>query len=295
MPHFNWTLIQTFLAVVEHGSFSAAGRALTISQPTVGRHIQELEKQLESVLFSRETRGYQLTEAGLSLVEHAQNMQAAAAHLSLVATGQSARLCGTVRITASIVVSHYLLPPILARIRQAEPEIELELHPSDDSENLLFHEADIAVRMYRPGQLDVITRRVGRQIFGIYGNKSYLDRVGRPKSLDEVFAHDFIGYDRSDLMIKAMRQMGIAADRTWFAVRCDNQSVYLELLRAGCGLGVAPVNIAGTDRALERVMPDLLLPDLPIWLTAHAVLRSSPRIRRVYDLLAEGLNQVAGD
>jgi len=295
MPHFNWTLIQTFLAVVEHGSFSAAGRALSISQPTVGRHIQDLEKQLDSVLFARETRGHQLTDAGLSLVEHAQDMQAAAAHLSLVATGQSARLSGSVRITASIVVSHYLLPPILARIRQAEPEIELELHPSDDSENLLFHEADIAVRMYRPDQLDVITRRVGRQIFGIYGNKSYLDRVGRPTTIEQVFSHDFIGYDRSDLMIKAMRQMGIAADRSWFAVRCDNQSVYLELLRAGCGLGVAPVNIAGKDPALERVMPELPLPDLPIWLTAHAALRSSPRIRRVYDMLADGLNQVAGD
>ena len=295
MPHFNWTLIQTFLAVVEHGSFSAAGRALSISQPTVGRHIQDLEKQLDSVLFARETRGHQLTDAGLSLVEHAQDMQAAAAHLSLVATGQSARLSGSVRITASIVVSHYLLPPILARIRQAEPEIELELHPSDDSENLLFHEADIAVRMYRPDQLDVITRRVGRQIFGIYGNKSYLDRVGRPTTIEQVFSHDFIGYDRSDLMIKAMRQMGIAADRSWFAVRCDNQSVYLELLRAGCGLGVAPVNIAGKDPALERFMPELPLPDLPIWLTAHAALRSSPRIRRVYDMLADGLNQVAGD
>ncbi len=290
----DWTLIQTFLAVAKHGSYTAAAQDIGQSQPTVGRHINQLEAQLGTTLFQRETRGHSLTEAGQGLLQHARSMEENAARLMLSAAGQADKVKGVVRVTASIVVSHYLLPPIFARIRAAEPEIELELHPSDDTDNLLFREADIAVRMYRPEQLDVITKRVGAQKFGIFATRAYLDRRGRPETMADLFAHDFIGYDRSDLMIRGMRQMGINADRSMFSIRCDNQTVYLELLRAGCGLGVAPLNIAGPDPRLERVVPDLPIPDLPIWLTAHQALRNTPRIRLVFDLLADALAKVAG-
>jgi DNA-binding transcriptional LysR family regulator len=95
-------------------------------------------------------------------------------------------------------------------------------------------------------------------------------------------------------MIRGMREMGMPVDRSFFQIRCDNQTVYWELVRAGCGLGVAAINIAAADTAIERVMPDLDIPELPIWLTAHQALRTAPRIRRVYDMLAEGLDAVAG-
>lgn len=294
VENFDWALIQSFLGVAEHGSFSAAGRALGLSQPTVGRHIQELEKQLETSLFQRENRGHRLTEAGTGLMEHALAMKAAAARLSLTAAGQSAVLSGTVRITASVVVSHYLLPSIIAFIRAVEPEIDIELNPSDDTSNLLFHEADIAIRMYRPEQLDVITRKIGEQKFGLYATRAYLLERGRPESFEDLRTHDFIGFDRSDLMIRGMRELEFEADRSFFAIRCDNQTVYLEMLREGCGIGIAPTNIAGHDSRLERVMPDIKIPPLSIWLTAHKDLQRSPRIRRVYDLLADGLSAVAG-
>jgi molybdate transport repressor ModE-like protein len=293
MQNLDWSLIQTFLAVAEHGSFTAAARLTGISQPTIGRHIQALEQQLNTPVFQRKNSGHQLTDAGTQLLEQARVMEEAAARMHLMAAGQSDGLSGTVRISASVVVSHYLLPEIFARIRAAEPQIELELHPSDDTDNLLFREADIAVRMYRPEQLDVITRKVGAQKFGIFATREYLDQAGRPSDMAGIFQHDFIGYDRSDLMIKEMRLMGIPAERSMFAIRCDNQSVYLELLRAGCGLGVAPLNIASMDPSLERVLPDIKIPELPIWLTAHEALRSAPRIRRVFDILADGLAKVA--
>ncbi|MCB1366635.1 MAG: LysR family transcriptional regulator [Rhodobacteraceae bacterium] len=292
---FDWTLIQTFLAVAETGSFTAAARQTGSSQPTVGRHVQELERQLGTALFRRQNRGHRLTGAGTRLLAHAGDMKEAAARLSLEAEGQAEVLQGVVRITASVVVSHYLLPPIFAHIRAAEPEIELELNPTDATDNLLYRDADIAIRMYRPEQLDVITRRVGTQRFGIYATRAYLSRRGTPQSIADLPHHDFIGYDRSDLMIRGMRQMGLAASRSMFAIRCDNQSVYIEMLKAGCGLGVAPINIAGSDPDLVRILPDIAIPDLPIWLTAHEALRHAPRIRRVYDLLAEGLADVAGD
>jgi len=103
--------------------------------------------------------------------------------------------------------------------------------------------------------------------------------------------HTFIGYDRSELMIREMRAMGLEVDRSFFALRCDNQTVYWQMVRAGCGIGVVPEKIARATPGIERVLPDLALPELPIWLTAHQALRATPRIKRVYDMLAEGLRR----
>ena len=295
MQNFDWTLIQSFLAVAENGSFSAAGRALNISQPTIGRQIQQLEHQLGTPLFQRDNRGHSLTVTGKSLIDHAQSMKASAAHMSLLAAAHSETLSGVVRITASVVVSQYLMPPILSHIRQQEPEIELELNPSDDTENLLFREADIAVRMYRPTQLDVITRKVGTQKFGLFGAKSYFERRGRPQNLKDILHHDMIGFDRSEAIIQGMQDNGVEVNRSFFKLRCDNQTVYYEAIRAGCGIGVFPLNIAGVDPLVEQVLPEVNVPDLPIWLTAPEALRTSSCIRRVYDFLAEGLTAVAGD
>jgi DNA-binding transcriptional LysR family regulator len=102
---------------------------------------------------------------------------------------------------------------------------------------------------------------------------------------------DFVGYDRSDLMLRGMRQMGLEIDRDFFSVRCDDQAAYWHLVRAGCGIGAAQRVVADKDPLLERILPDLPLPPLPIWLAAPEALRRNPRIRRVWDLLAEGLAQ----
>ena len=138
-----------------------------------------------------------------------------------------------VRITASVVMAHYVLPEILAGIHRAESGIELELHASDASENLLFHEADIAVRMYRPVQLDIITKHIGDMAIGLYAAKSYLGRHGTPTTREELMEHEWIGYDRNEVIIKGMRELGYQVDRSFFRTRCDNQAAYWHLLQAG--------------------------------------------------------------
>lgn len=287
----DWTLLQSFAAVAKNGSLSGAARSLGTSQPTLGRHIKALEESLGAPLFTRIARGLEPTELGLELLEDAGRMEAAAARMSLIAEGRSTALRGTVRITASVYVSHFILPRIIADIRRKEPQIEIELAPSDTTENLMFREADIALRMYRPEQLDVITRHVGDTPIGLYGARSFLDRVGRPKTVEEAFELDFVGYDSNDLMLRGMRQMGLEIDRDFFAVRCDDQAAYWHLVRAGCGIGAAQRVVADNDPLLERILPGLPLPPLPIWLAAPEALRRNPRIRRVWDLIGEGLAQ----
>lgn len=287
----DWTLLQSFAAVAETGSLSAAARRLGQSQPTIGRHVRTLEEALGVELFTRVPKGLVPTEAGRGLIAPAEQMREAAARLQLAAEGQDAGLAGTVRITASVVVSHFILPPIIADIRRAHPEIQVELVPSDSSENLLFREADIALRMYRPTQLDIVTVHAADQQLGLYAATSFLDRVGRPETVEQAMALDFVGFDADDTIIRAMRAGGLEVSRGFFSVRSDDQAAYWQLVRAGCGIGGMQVMIGEAEPGVERVLPDLRLPPLPIWLAAPAALRHTPRIRLVWDMLAGRLSR----
>ena len=286
MDTLDWTLIRSFLAVAEAGSLSGAARVTGVSQPTLGRHTQAIEASLQVPLFTRTAQGQALTDAGQALLPPARAMQAAAAELALTAKGHSDGIEGTVRITASRVVSHVILPPILAGLRAEEPGIQIDLVPSDTTENLLFGEADIALRMYRPTQPDLVARHIGDLPLGLYAARTYLDRQGRPARPEDLMQLDFIGQDRMDQIIRVMAMLGMDVARSFFPVRCDDPLTYVELVRAGCGLGGILRAIGDADPVLERidVIPDL--PSLPVWLTAAPGLRQSPRLRRVWDVLA---------
>jgi len=285
----DWSLIQAFLAVAETGSLSAAARHLNASQPTLGRQIKTLEAQLGTVLFHRQPRGLSLTEVGHSMFAPAVEMRQAMTRIGLTAAGTETSLQGTVRITASVFTAHYNLPTIVAQIRQQEPQISVEVVPNDETENLLFREADIAVRMFRSTQLDVVTTHLGDIQMGLYGAKSYLDRVGRPETIQQVMDLDWVGYDKDEIILRGMREAGIDVTREWFPTRCDSHPVYWELVKAGCGLGFAQRHIASLDPIVEEVVTGFPIPGLPIWLAAHEAVRKTPRIARVWEMLAAGL------
>ncbi|KZM47921.1 LysR family transcriptional regulator [Labrenzia sp. OB1] len=287
----DWAYIRSFLAVAETGSLTAAAKKTGQSQPTLGRHVRAAEEALGTQLFVRTTGGLELTEAGLTLLEPARAMAEASARLMTLSAGRDARLSGTVRITASNVVSHYLLPDIIADLRQSEPDIEVELVPSDTSESLIFREADIAVRMYRPTQLDIVTRKVSDHPIALYASKDALIRHGNPQSFEELAALDFVGFDRSDMIIRTMRALGFPVDRHFFAVRCDDQAVYWELVRKGCGVGAMQTIIGDADAEVERLDFQPELPSLPVWLAAHSALHKIPRVKLVWDYLASRLTR----
>lgn len=285
----DWSLVRSFLAVAETGSLSAGARQLGTSQPNIGRQIRALESQLGASLFRRQPRGLVLTPAGERLLPHARAMQAAAGALTLAAAGEDARLDGTVRITASVVMSVFHLPPIIADLRKAEPRIAVELVPSDESSNLLFREADIALRMYRPTQLDLVTRHIGDLSLTLCAARAYLDWRGTPRNAEDLRDHDLVGYDRNPLLEEGFRAGGLDVGREGFAVRCDDNLAYLGLVRAGCGIGVAQANLVAADPGMVALDLGLALPRLPLWLTAHEQMRQTPRLAFVWDRLADAL------
>ncbi|MGH1355446.1 MAG: LysR family transcriptional regulator [Thalassovita sp.] len=286
----DWSLMQSFLAVAEGGSLSAAARMTGQSQPTLGRQIRQLEQDLDSVLFARHARGLDLTEEGHAILAAARQMREAMKQIELTVAGRESDLSGTVRVTASEIVSQHLLPSILARLRQDYPMIGVDLIATDDTENLLFREADVAVRMYRPEQLDIVTRHLGDIQIGVCAARDYLERNGRPRGLDDLASHTLVGYDQSPLILQGMHALGIPATRDWFSIRCDDQNAYWELVRAGCGIGFSQKVLI--DRAPEVELLDLgiPIPALPVWLAAPQATRRTPRVSTVWNALESGLS-----
>ncbi len=288
----DWNLIRIFLTVVDAGSLSKASDMLVMSQPTIGRHISRLESMTGLTLFVRGRSGMELSEAGLNLVEHARAMQLQADQFALKVAGNRQTVAGTVRITASTVVATYLLPPILARLKDAEPDIEIELVASNTVENLLSRDADIAVRMFRPTQGGLIARKVNEMALGIFASRQYLLHYGVPSGMAELAHHRVLGYDRDDRIMVGMKAFGIPAERGMFMLRTDDQVAYWELLKAGAGVGFAAACLARQTVEVVRILPEVDIPPLPMWLTAHQELRTSLRIRRVMDFLSATLQQL---
>lgn len=286
----DWNLIKTFLVVAETGTLLAAAEALRLSQPTVGRHIDELEAATGLTLFIRGRRGMALTEAGLSLLDDARCMAKEADHFLLRASGRASEASGPVRITASDIVANYLLPPILVALKDTEPGIDIELAPSNAVANLLARDADIAIRMTRPIQNDLIAVKVNDLAMGTYAHERYLAKTGVPETVQDLAGHRLVGYDRDMLILNGMKALGIEGDRSLFTFRTDDQVAYWELVKAGAGVGFGARWLARQTPELRRVLPDLNIPPLPMWLASHEELRTSLKIRRVMDFLREAIS-----
>lgn len=288
----DWSLVRAFLSVAEHGSLSAAARALGSSQPTLGRQVRAMQQALGVELFRRRDRGLSLTEAGEGLLPAARAMRQAAHDIELTATGRGEALEGSVRVTSSVVVASHHLPAIIAELRRAEPLIAVELVASDATSNLHFREADIAVRMYRPTQLDLVTLLLGELRLGLFAAKSYAARRGLPRTPAELLEHDVVGFDSHTDLIEGFGAAGFPVTRDFFKVRCDAQGVYWQLVVAGNGIGFGQRAIGRADPAVVEVPLDLALPTLPVYLSAHESVRHAPRVRKVWDHLAAGLRAV---
>jgi len=291
--NFDWRLVRSFLAALDQGSLLGAARLLRASQPTVGRHIAELESQLGVLLFERTGRGLVPTATALKLADAARGMEAGALQLAQTLSGAQTQTSGTVRITASVPVAVQLMPPLLAAMRQTLPDIQIELVSSNQVSNLLRREADIAVRMVRPDQASLIARKIGQVGLGAYAHRSYLARRGTPRQPTDLLQHELIGSDADPAILQGFQAMGYPVTRESFALRSDDFIVQWQAVRAGLGVGFCADYMARTDPDVQRVLPGLLkIPPLPVWLAVHREIRTNRRIRAVYDFLAEALPHV---
>jgi DNA-binding transcriptional LysR family regulator len=285
----NWEWYRTFLKVLETGSLSAAGRAMGLTQPTVGRHIDNLETALRLKLFIRSFDGFDPTDAALELKPYAASVATTTAALRRVASSHGSGVRGTVRLTASEVISVEVLPPILAALRNEHPALSIELVTSNKTGDLLHREADIAVRMYRPAQDALVAKRVGGIEVGLHAHKRYLATHGTPKSIAEVSAHTLIGFDNEGAFIRRLQDQFPWYSRAALAFRADSDLAQLAAIRAGFGIGICQSALAAKDKALVRLLPTQLSITMDTWVAMHEDLRQSARCAATFAALVTGL------
>ena len=285
----NWDLYHSFLAVVQLGSLSAAAKSLGTTQPTVGRHIEALEKQLGLTLFSRSPSGLVPNTVALELLPLAESMAASAEAMIRRVSGEADNIQGIVRITASDIVGGEVLPTILASFHRTHPNIVLELSLTNAPEDMLRRDADIAIRMFRPNQGGLIASHVGPVALGLYAHRSYLEAKGCPENLEQLDGHTLIGYDRNSFAIQAAARSGIKVSREQFNFRCDNELAQLAALRAGVGIGGCQKPIAKRDLNLLPVLPDQISIELDMWVVMHEDMRSCRRVALLFDYLKAAL------
>ncbi|WP_280191229.1 LysR family transcriptional regulator [Delftia sp. PS-11] len=289
MPEPHWEWYRSFLQVLESGSLSAAGRAMGLAQPTVGRHIDGLEAALGLQLFTRSSDGFAPTEAAHELHPYAASMAATAAAMRRVADSHGAGVRGTVRLTASEVVGVEVLPPVLAQLRATHPELRIELVLSNAVDDLLRREADVAVRMFRPQQEALVARHVADIALGLYAHERYLAVHGMPQSPEELAMHSLIGFDRENAFIRKMQQQFPMVTREAMAFRSDSDLAQLAAIRAGFGIGVCQSALATRTSGLVRVLPQAFSLKLDTWVAMHEDLRKSERCAVVFKAVAQGL------
>ncbi len=284
--NFDWNQARAFLATAQEGSLSAASRALGLTQPTLGRQVSALEDSLGVVLFERVGRSLVLTDAGRDVLGHVQAMGDAASRFSLAVSGQSEQVDGHVAITATDIMSCYHLPPILKRLREVAPGIDVTVVSSNSIQNLMRREADIAIRHGRPTEPDLIAKLVGEMTGHLYATRDYLERAGWPKSAEEVARCDFVGFDDHDRMVALLNANGLPVTRKNIRYASADGVAAWSMIRAGLGVGPMSRSAAEFTPEVEMVFPELSVP-FPVWLVVHRELHTSKRIRLVFDLLAD--------
>lgn len=288
MNSFDWQWWQFFLCIVEFGSINKAANALNISQPTLSRHLLAMEKNLGQSLFDRSTQGLTLTSFASVLLEEGKVMQASAMRLQRISQGQDLQLKGRVRLSVNEMMAQYYLPDLLPQFMQAYPDISVEIEVSNKASNIDKRDADIAIRMFPPTQLDLIARKLVDLPLRFFASEQYLQRCGTPQNRQQLFAHRLLGFDRDQQFVQGASLQGIDIRNEQFSFRCDFMPLQFELALKGAGIVITHQKHA-LEKGLIQISTDITLPPLPIYLVCHRDVQHNPRIRVMMDFLGDNL------
>lgn len=295
MNRLDWNLVQAFTATADAGSLVAAARKLGTTQPTLSRQVAALEAELGLPLFERVGRKLVLTVTGLGLLEHARAMATAADGLKLAAAGQVQDIAGRVCISATDAFSAYVLPDIVARIRELAPHVTIAILATDSISDLRRREADIAIRHVRPTEPELIARLLGEMTADFYASEDWVAAHGVPLSPADLARVDILAFEPIERFIDHLGRWGVPITASQCRIVSESSVVLWEMLRRGLGVGLMLREIAARTPGLVRLLPDQPGVPVPVWLVTHRELNASRRVRFVFDTIAAHLRaQVAG-
>lgn len=290
MAMLDWNDLRYFLAVADHGSTLAAGRAMRVSQTTVARRIAALEEALGMPLFEKRQAGYVLTKVGEALLERARHVETAASGFAEASAALARDSTGSVRITTQEIFANTLLGPMLRELHEQHPEIVIELDTQQELLELGEGQADIALRSTdQEPPAGTVGRRICIDDWTLYCSREYAAAHGVPRTREDLKTHAIIGGGGGKLWVHYeawLRKLGLE-DRV--AMHHATSTGLLSGVRSGFGLGVLPCIVADAEPDLVRCLPPRTDHDREMWLLTHERVRHTPRVRVTIDFLYEKL------
>ncbi|NUN07215.1 MAG: LysR family transcriptional regulator [Bdellovibrio sp.] len=287
--NFDWNRARAFLVTVEEGSLSAAAKALSMSQPTLGRQVAALEKELGVSLFERVGRGFEITRSGIELYEHVKAMGEAANKLSLTASGRSQSIEGIVSISATNTMSAYILPSLIHKLRQKEPGIQIEIVSTNALSDLRKREADIALRSVEPTHPDLFFKKLKRAHAFLYATPGYLKTIAPIQKPAHLKNANFIGFTSNHEYIEGLKAIGVELTAKNFNIFSDDHIFHWEMVKQGAGIGIMIDEVGAKEPTVRKVLEKLPPVKVDNWIVAHRELKTNRRIRLVFDFLTEAL------
>jgi len=287
----NWSDYPILLAVAETGSLTAAGSALGISQPTVGRRIKALEARFGAPLLAKEDGRLAPTEFGYLVIDHVRRMEAEADAITRSSATLEHSLAGPIMISASEGVGDWWLPAVMQEFRQNHPDILIDINVDFRAANLAQREADIALRWMGPGtQNSLIGRRVTSFGFGLYASKGYIQKKGYPEKAENLLDHDAVRFLQLKESFWPLDDKGqvLPTPRTTF--QTNNLVAHHHAILSGYGIGMLAHCSVEPGQNIVRVLPELgRVEDL--WVVAHEDLKKSARVRAAFDFIVDALQK----
>ncbi|WP_266157055.1 LysR family transcriptional regulator [Dyella silvatica] len=279
----DWEDLRYFMAFAPDESLSAAARRLNVDHATVARRIESLERSLRLKLVDRRPRSYVLTDDGRRIAAAGERMQDEAFQVLRLAAGSQPGVTGEVIVSAPPALAGALIAPRLGELRERHDGLSLQLIAATTTASLSRREADIAVRLRRPDEPELVARKVATIPFALYAAADYAAHVAT-SSLD------FIAYDAS--MEDSPQQAWLRMQAAGRPIVFSSNDLMIQAVAAQGGVGVAALpHFLGTQFGLVTVPMKGAPLERDVWLAVHRDVRNLPRIRAVMTFLAECLGQ----
>ena len=283
---FDWDDLRYLLAVARHGSLSGAARELKVEHTTVSRRLKHLENSLESSLFDRTPEGYRATLTGEAVLARARMMEKQALALNREAAGRDARINGTIRISAlDACVTDFILPA-LPDFQQRHPDLEIIVTSEMRTVDLSRREADIAIRLQRPKEPNLVAKCLAISHSALYAASQYAAVHSLLVNPTALHGHRLVGLAPEFSFASEEQYLQKHGGSASTLTRVDSVLSLRAAVRAGAGIGILECYLGDGDPELARMWPKPVLKE-PWWLVVHPDLRRAARVRVVMDFLVE--------
>jgi DNA-binding transcriptional LysR family regulator len=291
----DWDRVRVFHAVAQAGSFTRAAERLGLSQSAISRQIGGLEEDLGTPLFHRHARGLVLTEQGEILLTTANEVAKRMAAVENALGESRDSPAGHLRVNATVGIGTVWLVARLPDFLDRYPDIRVSLVISDGDVDLSMRQADVAIRVARPTQPDLIQRRLMTVHTHIYAAPAYLERHGTPHAAEDLDRHRLIAYgDDAVVPVASLNWVltaGYEEDEArplrQASLKVNNVFGMLRAAESGLGLASLPDYLGSSSAKLRRVLDHLEGPSFTAYFVYPEELKTSKRVSVFRDFLLQ--------